>query len=72
MEGNYIGTSMKKVKAKYVSDVPSVFFKKGQTYDGYLLTDYKRTKMIAFWFSEEEMDEAGYYALPASRFEIIE
>ena len=63
---------MKKVKVKYISDIPSIFFQKGETYEGYLLTRYKNPKLVAFYFPEEEMDEAGYYALPLSRFQIVE
>ena len=63
---------MKKVKVKYISDQPSVFFEKGALYEGYIPSDHSGAKLIAFFFPEEEMDEPGYYALPASRFEIIE
>lgn len=65
-------TNTKKVKAKYISDIPSIYFEKGKIYDGFLLMRYKTPKLISFYFPEEEMDEEGYYALPASRFEIVE
>lgn len=63
--------SMSKVKVKYISDKRSIFFKKGQEYEGYILDDYPNSGLLAFYFTEEEMDEAGYYALPADRFEIL-
>ena len=62
---------MSKVRVKYTSEERSIFFKKGQEYDGYLLNNYPNCGLIAFYFSEEEMDEEGYYALPLNRFEIV-
>ena len=59
-------------KAKYVSDMPSVFFKKGEIYDAFIPQCNGGKDFLAFHFTENEMDEEGYYALPASRFEIIE
>ena len=59
------------VKVKYISDKTSIIFKKGQAYEGYILDNYPNSGLLAFYFTEEEMDEAGYYALPAERFEII-
>lgn len=67
-----IETNTKRVKARYISDIPSIFFKKGEVYEGFLLLRYKIPRLISFYFTEEEMDEEGYYALPADRFEIIE
>lgn len=58
-------------KAKYISDERSIFFKKGQVYDAFIPNCDGGKGMLAFYFSAEEMDEEGYYALPASRFEII-
>ena len=72
MTENYIVTNMKKIKVKYISDVPSVFFQKGEVYDGFLPEQQIKPGMIAFFFPEEEMDEPGYYALPKTRFEIVE
>lgn len=62
--------NLKPCKAEYVSDKASIFFKKGETYKGYLLE--KNPKVIAFYFPEEDMDESGYFALPIERFEILE
>lgn len=63
---------MKKVRVRYISDIESIYFKKGEIYDGFVSTVHPELKLIAFYFTEEEMDEEGYYALPADRFEIIE
>ena len=61
---------MKSLKVKYISDIYSIFFKKGEVYDAYIPKDDKRGRFFAFYL--EDMDEPGFYALPASRFEIIE
>ena len=63
--------SMNKIRVKYKSDIHSIFFKKGEEYEAYALEDYPDSGLIAFHFSEEEMDEDGYYALPANRFELV-
>ncbi len=52
------------VKAKYISDIPSINFTKGQIYDVYLS---KYPQLIRFYEIDGEE-----YALPADRFEIIE
>ena len=62
--------NMKTFKVKYVSDKKSIFFKKGEVYDAYIPKDDKSGKFFAFRL--EDMDEPGVYALPASRFEVIE
>ena len=62
---------MRKVRVKYISDKKSIFFKKGQEYDGYIPENYPNSGLLAFYFTEEEMDEAGHYSLPADRFEIM-
>ena len=59
-------------KAKYVSNKPSIFFKYGEIYDAFIPTCSGGKEMLAFYFTEDEMDEEGYYALPVTRFEIIE
>lgn len=61
---------MKTIKVKYISDKPSVFFKKGEIYEAFLPLDNQTGEFIAFHL--EDMDEPGDYALPASRFEVIE
>ena len=61
-----------KCKARYVSDIKSIFFKKGEIYDAYIPKCSGGKGMLAFHFTEEEMDEDGMYALPAERFEIVE
>ena len=60
--------STNKMKARYISDIKSIFFKKGEVYEVWPVKDDKR--FLAFYL--EDMDEPGEYALPASRFEIVE
>ena len=62
---------MNKVKAIYISDIHSIFFKKGEIYDAYTLDNYPKTDLLAFHFTEDEMDIEGMYALPANRFRIV-
>ncbi len=62
--------NMKTMKVKYISDKKSIFFKKGEVYDAYIPKDDKSGRFFAFHL--EDMDEPGDYALPASRFEVIE
>ena len=62
--------NMRKIKVKYISDKRSIFFKKGKLYDAYLPKDDRSGRFFAFYL--EDMEEAGYYAMPASRFEVIE
>jgi len=61
---------MKTFKVKYISDKKSIFFKKGEVYDAYIPKDDKSGRFFAFHL--EDMDEPGDYALPASRFEVVE
>lgn len=61
---------MKTFKVKYMSDKKSVFFKKGEVYEAFLPKDNQSGDIFAFHL--EDMDEPGDYALPASRFEVIE
>jgi len=61
---------MKTFKVKYISDKKSVFFKKGEVYEAFLPKDNQSGDIFAFHL--EDMDEPGDYALPASRFEVIE
>lgn len=63
-------TSMKTIKVRYVSDKKSVFFKKGSVYDAFIPRDDKSGRFYAFHL--EDMDEPGDYALPASRFEVVD
>ena len=60
--------STNKMKARYISDIKSIFLKKGEIYEVWPVKDDKR--FLAFYL--EDMDEPGEYALPANRFEIIE
>lgn len=56
------------VKVKYISDIQSIFFKKGEVYEGFIPKDDNR--FIAFHL--DDYDESGDYALPIDRFEIID
>lgn len=60
----------KKYKAKYVSDIRSIFLKKGEVYEVYYPLDDPGKRFLAAHL--EDMDEPGDYAVPANRFEIIE
>lgn len=62
--------NMKTLKVRYISDKKSIFFKKGEVYDAYIPKDDKSGRFYAFHL--EDMDEPGDYALPASRFEVVE
>lgn len=62
---------MSSIRVRYISDKHSIFFTKGEIYDAYRLDDYPNSGLIAFHFTEEEMDEDGMYALPAERFEVV-
>ena len=62
--------NMKTLRVRYISDKKSVFFKKGEVYDAYIPKDDKSGRYFAFHL--EDMDEPGDYALPASRFEVVE
>ena len=57
-------------KVKYTSDKKSIFFDKDEIYEAFLPKDDQSGKYFAFRL--EDMDEPGEYALPASRFEVIE
>ena len=59
-------------RVEYISDPKSIFFIKGQIYDAFLPQCDGGKGMIAFWFGEDEMDEAGYYARPLNRFRLID
>ena len=61
---------MKTFKVKYISDKASVFFEKGEVYNAFLPKDNLSGSFFAFHI--DDIDEPGEYALPASRFEIIE
>lgn len=57
-------------KVKYISYKKSVFFKRGEVYEAFLPKDNPSGDFYAFHLPD--MDEPGDYALPASRFEVIE
>ena len=59
-------------KAKYISSEKSIFFKTGAIYDAFIPKCNGGKGMLAFYFGEDEMDEEGYYAMPVSRFEIVD
>ena len=59
-------------KAKYTSSKKSIFFKTGTIYDAFIPKCNGGKDILAFYFGKDEMDEEGYYALPASRFEIVD
>lgn len=65
-------SNMKSCKAEYISDQKSIFFQKGKVYNAFIPECNGGEGMLAFYFTEEEMDEGGVYALPANRFKIIE
>ncbi len=54
-------------KVRYISEKPSVFFKKGEVYEAFLPKDNPSGDFYAFHIPD--MDEPGDYALPAGRFE---
>lgn len=62
--------NMKTFKVRYISDIKSIFFKKGEVYEAYVPKDDKGGRFFAFHL--EDMDEPGDYALPANRFEMVE
>ena len=57
-------------KVRYISDKKSIFFKKGEVYEAFLPKDNQSGSVYAFYLGE--MDEPGDYALPASRFEVLD
>ena len=59
-------------RVRYISDEKSIFFKKGEIYEARKPRGRGRESFWVFYFSEEEMDEAGYYARPAGQFEVVE
>lgn len=60
---------MEKVKVRYISDTPSVYFKKGGIYEAYRAKDDRRG---LFWCIHiENNDDPGDYGIPAQRFEMI-
>ena len=62
--------NMNKFKVKYISDIKSIFFEKGEIYEAYIPIDDHSGRFYAFYL--EDMDEPGDYALPSSRFEVVE
>ena len=61
--------STKTVKVRYISDKPSIYFKKGEIYEAFFPLDNQTGEIRAFHI--EDTDEPGDYALPASRFEFV-
>lgn len=61
---------MNKFRVRYISDKKSIFFEKGKTYEAFLPLDNQSGTVFAFHI--DDIDEPGDYALPASRFEIVE
>lgn len=72
MMGNYTEMNTNKIKVKYISDIKSIFFEREKVYEAYILNDYPKLKAFAFYFSEQEIDEEGYFVLPSDRFEIVQ
>lgn len=62
--------NMNKFKVMYISDIHSIYFKKGEVYEAFLPLDNQSGKIFAFHI--EDIDEPGDYALPASRFRVVE
>lgn len=56
-------------KVKYISDIPSPYFKKGEVYDAYLPRDNKSGKFFVLYIGNDP--EPGDYAFPSDRFEIV-
>lgn len=56
-------------KVKYISDIPSPYFKKGEVYDAFLPRDNKSGKFFALRIENDA--EPGDYAFPSDRFEIV-
>lgn len=62
--------NIKKFRAKYVSEISSVFLKQGEIHNVYYPLDDPGKRLLAVYL--EDMDEPGDYAVPADRFEIVE
>jgi len=65
-----IEMNMKFFKARYISDIKSIFFKKGEVYEAHIPLDDPTGRFFSFYL--EDYDEPGYYALPSGRFEVVE
>ena len=59
----------KKIKVKYVREEKAMFFEHGTVYNAIIPND--APKLLSFYFTEEENDEAGWCAFPASWFEEV-
>lgn len=60
---------METVRLRYISDEPSIRFKKGAIYEGFRAKD---DRSGFFWcFYIEEDDDPGAYGYPAERFEVV-
>lgn len=60
---------MEVVKVRYISDEPSIFFKKGSVYEAFRAKDDKRE---LFWcFHIEDNDEPGDCAFSSHLFEVV-
>jgi len=62
--------NMNKFKVMYVSDIPSIYFKKGEIYEAFLPLDNRSGNIFAFHL--DDIDEPGDYALPATRFMVLD
>ena len=57
------------VKLRYISDEPSIRFKKGEIYEGFRAKDDPQGW---FWcFHIDDDDDPGDYAYPAEKFEVV-
>lgn len=61
---------MEMVKLRYISDEPSIRFKKGEIYEGFRAKDDRRG--LLWCFHIEDDDDPGDYGYSADRFEIVE
>ena len=59
---------IKTFKVRYISDIPSIFFERGEVYEAFMPRDSR----LFYGFFLEDMDEPGEYALPADRFERVD
>ena len=60
---------MEMVRLRYISDKPSIRFKKGRVYEGFRAKDDSRE---LFWcFHVDDDDDPGDYAYSAANFEVV-
>ena len=58
------------IKVKYIRAASSIYFDADKVYTARLSKD--TSAVLGFFFTEDENDEAGWYAFPASWFERID